>query len=188
MNLLFKFIQIRMNFNVEFKPDFLSTNEANRLYMELIPYVPFQKNKRSSATFGDKGIVYTINYFGQTVHRPTKEWIKPLLKIKERLEEQTKEKYNVCVLQCYPHGGVGINPHRDKEMVLGTMICGVSLGQERTLELSRGSETKSYQLNSGSLYILKPPTNSYWLHSIPKDQSKHIRLSLTFRNYSSATD
>ena len=170
-------------YNVEFFPQFLNNKESSELYRQLLPQVVLYKNKRSTVIFADEGIKYTIEYFGQTSVKETVKWIDPLMKVKNKLETYTKEKYNVCVLQCYPNGNVGINPHRDKEMVKGTTIAGVSLGETRVLELQRGMEKKEYRLNSGSLYLLNPPTNSYWTHSIRKDATKRIRLSLTFRNY-----
>ncbi len=38
-------------------------------------------------------------------------------------------------------------------------------------------------LENGSLCVIQPPTNDFFTHSIKKDESKNVRLSLTFRNY-----
>jgi alkylated DNA repair dioxygenase AlkB len=64
-------------------------------------------------------------------------WTEELNFIKERVEAITKNKYSIYVMQRYPYGNIGINPHRDKEMVPGTTICGVSLGQTRVLTMGR---------------------------------------------------
>ena len=150
-------------------------------------------NKRSNLTYGDPGLVYEINfkkmikgeYKDNIVRRPTISWneLPILIEIKECLEKLTKQVYNICVIQRYPNGKIGINPHRDKEMTHGTLICGISLGQERILQMSRYEKDIDISLPSGSLYILNPPTNDYWSHSILEDKSEGIRYSLTFRNY-----
>jgi len=109
-----------------------------------------------------------------------------LIDIRNHLEQLTGEKYNYCVIQYYPCGKVGIKPHKDKEMILGTTICGLSIGETRFLELSPpkfvNEEKIILPLKSGSLYVLKPPTNSYWIHAILTDDTTKPRISLTFRN------
>ena len=66
----------------------------------------------------------------------------------------------------------------------GTSIVGISLGQERIFRLTRYGKTKEFNLNSGSMYAMHPPTNDYWCHEIVKDTSTKPRISLTFRDYS----
>ena len=99
------------------------------------------------------------------------------------VEEITNEKYNICVIQRYPSGKVGIKKHRDKEMKLGTTISGLSLGATRKLKLEYYDKNIEKDLLSGSLYVLNPPTNSYYTHCIEKDSTTEPRISLTFRNY-----
>jgi hypothetical protein len=138
---------------------------------------------------GELDTSYTINIKGKTITRNCINWNEPkniiLCRIKERLEKLTGVKYNYCVIQKYPHGKVGINPHRDKEMKQGTNIAGISIGEERTLEIAPPywikSEPVSIALTSGSLYVLNPPTNDNWSHSIPKDKTLKPRYSLTYR-------
>lgn len=140
-------------------------------------------SRRQKFLFGDDGIIYTVNYHGKETNYQVLPWLSVLLDIKNILQTITGDIYTVCSIQRYPHGGVGIDPHRDKEMKLGTTILGLSLGAQRNLVLSRGDKILTLPLPSGSVYILYPPTNSYWLHSIPKDSTLTPRISLTFRNY-----
>jgi len=182
----------RDNLNVDFYPSFLNKELADTWFVYLLQYIPVM-NRRNSVLFGDDGIIYTVNYIGETSSRPVLPWttIPGLVELKTFIEAITKERITVCIIQCYPNGNIGINPHRDKEMIPGTKICGVSLGATRTLSFTRsGQEPINISLPSGSLYVMNPPTNDKWLHSIVKQPNKvslnkneNIRFSLTFRSY-----
>ena len=184
--------------NIEFYENFLPSNQAFEIY-DIIEKqfscnsLLYQK-KRSKLVYGDLGLIYEVKFGGyggrplKVAQYPTLSWSQlPLLtEIKNNISELTGENYNFCVIQRYPNGQVGINPHRDKEMVKGTQICGLSLGSARQLTMAPPRYIKEnpiqLTLRSGSLYILKPPTNDYWTHCIEKDESVTPRISLTFRN------
>ena len=172
---------------IDFYENFISEKEAKILLKELAMIISPVGNKRVCKLFGNEDIVYTVTYFGKTSTKTVYPWFESLLKIRDKISAETGEKYTVCAIQMYPNGNVGINPHRDKEMIKGTMICGLSIGSTRTLSMTKGfAKTKEIdiKLNSGSLYILKPPTNDIWAHCIKKDlKSSGVRYSLTFRNY-----
>jgi len=176
-------------FELDFYEKFLPKGEVNDLLKELKTIIPPTGNRRNGKIFGDPGLVYTVNYFGITSNRPTTVWPDSFAKIRDRITKETGQVYTICALQMYPNGSCGINPHRDKEMIPGTMICGLSVGCTRKLVMTKGyPDRDNYKefdldLNSGSLYIFKPPTNDYWAHSIKKDSSTGVRYSLTFRNY-----
>lgn len=183
--------------NIDFYPSFLSIEEADELYNILFSSLFSEKplTRRANFTFGDTKsdgsmISYTVQFKNNTVTRvatpwsiPLKKGQSPLLKIyKDRLEQLTGSRYNYVVVQYYPSGKVGINPHRDKEMRSGTDIAGVSLGATRDLVMIRNFKEQAIYLTHGSLYVLKPPTNDYWQHSIPKDDEiQGARISLTYR-------
>ena len=172
--------------DVDFYPHLLNHELAIGWYSYLEELIPHEA-RRNSVLFGDPGIVYTVNYMDTTSNRPVMPWteLPALQELKSLVEAVTEQKYTVCVIQRYPNGNIGINPHRDKEMVLGTRICGLSLGATRELMFSKhGFEPVTISLNSGSLYVMKPPTNQKWLHSIIKNRSiVEPRFSLTFRDY-----
>ena len=151
----------------------------------------FTSGRRSNCIYGDTGLIYTTEYGGYggkpkvTLNRAALDWqqLPLLIPLRDLVSGLTGEKYNFCIIQRYPSGRVGIDPHRDKEMVPGTTICGFSFGATRTLTLRHRSRPSiSIPLYSGSLYILHPPTNDYWTHSIDKDNTIDPRYSLTFRN------
>jgi alkylated DNA repair dioxygenase AlkB len=185
-----------VDLSVDFYPEFLSEEEADTWLLTLSELIPIKPNQkiRNTLLFGDEGITYTTTYFGTTRNTVPIPWneLPGLEELKQRVESVTKQKYTVCAIQCYANGGVGINPHRDKEMVRGTQIAGLSIGQERTIRFNRPLYYKSTEdayppinipLPSGSLYVMKGLTNQKWLHSIVKDDSLSVRYSLTFRNY-----
>ena len=99
----------------------------------------------------------------------------------------------------YKDGNDSIGFHKDDERDLCGGIVVVSLGAERDIIFKhqdlmgkRGSATKmdfknevkriKITLQNGSLIVMKPPTNNYWYHSIPKRANvKNVRVSLTYR-------
>ena len=174
-----------LSYDISFVEKFLSEDRATQLYNYLEENCEWSKpittNRRSNQTYGDDGLVYNVEVKDKVIRRVAQKWLPPLAEIRDEITKLTGQTYNSCVVQRYPES-VGIVPHMDKEMVAGTMICGVSLGETRKLVMiRRGQKSISIPLPHGSLYILNPPTNDYWMHSISK--SGGVRISLTIRNY-----
>jgi len=169
---------------------FIPESESYELYESIMKKCawsrPLTTSRRSNATYGDEGLVYEIHWYGKTTKRSAICWeaMPELIPIRDRLELITEQKYNFCVIQYYPNGKIGINPHRDKEMKPGTTICGISLGARRTLRMNKYGINIDIGLPSGSLYLFHPPTNDRWSHSIASELLiPEGRISLTFRNY-----
>lgn len=171
--------------NLDFYTQFLPPKLSQDLFTILDTHHEWMPNRRQHLLYGDPGLIYRVTYGGTTAEYPTYPWdqLPVLSSIKALIEQVTGDVYTVCVIQHYPNGKIGINPHRDKEMKPGTTIAGISLGETRTLTMSRHQQTIPLRLNPGSLYIFHPPTNDYWAHSIEKDDTLNARISLTFRNY-----
>jgi alkylated DNA repair dioxygenase AlkB len=178
--------------NLELHTSFLSDEEADELYDDIMEtifaHTKTTPAKRANATYGDEGVSYKVTFRGKTVTRVAIKWTPLLYKYKKRLEKLTGTISNYCVVQLYPTGLAHITPHRDKEMKPGTNIAGVSIGATRVLKMFPPYGNVEHKvplevdLPSGSLYILKPPTNDYWCHSITKDPSiKKGRISITYR-------
>jgi len=184
------YLKCRYNHNdldVDYYPHLL-TDEHAKLWYDYLEYImPQNENKRTSALFGNKGLIYTVRYREITRGTEVCEWdsLPGLPELKSLAEKITGQKYTVCAIQRYPTGKIGINPHRDKEMVFGTRIAGISIGSVRTIKFTRDyHEDINIKLLSGSLYVMNPPTNQKWLHSISKDNTiRTPRYSLTFRDY-----
>ena len=82
----------------------------------------------------------------------------------------SEEFFEYCVVQVYNQHKRGIVPHMDKEQAADTPIFGLSLGEQRTLSMSRsGRTTHQFNVTHGSLYCINPPTNEHWKHSIGKE-------------------
>jgi alkylated DNA repair dioxygenase AlkB len=179
------------NLDFDLCQNFLSQDEADAVFetCDNLRWTEKQMGRRANISYGDKGFVYVVAFKRTSYSRKVIPWEElPILEtLKTRIEELTGNVYNCCAVMRYPSGDFGIAPHRDKEMIAGTTICGLSVGQKRTFVLSPpyylNSEDVKVNLNHGSLYSIKPPTNSYWSHHIPKEPEKTgIRYSLTFRN------
>ena len=165
------------------------TNKPKEFLIYYKHYRGIRTQRRQKLIFANPGISYDITFKGKLVRYPTRLWAElPILEIiKTYVEQLTGQTYTVCVVQRYPNGTIGINPHRDKEMKPGTTILGVSfqsdLTETRNMTFEYKGNKVTVPLTAGSVYVLHPPTNDYWSHSIEKDNTVGVRMSLTFRNY-----
>lgn len=178
--------------HLDFYPHLL-TEEAEELFQFLEKNVPWTSKitpgKRVNQNYGDEGMSYKLRFGEKVIERKVLPWsdLPLLLTLRERISKVTGAEYNYCVIQRYPNGNVGINPHRDREMKPNTDIAGLSLGSTRILTMTPPRYSKDQTplhipLPPGSLYVLKPPTNQHWAHSIEKEQDiRDPRISLTFR-------
>lgn len=110
-----------------------------------------------------------------------------LLDIKNKIEEVTGEKFTTCLANLYRTGKDSMGWHADDEKELGQnpVIASLSLGQERMFHFKHKKNPEhrfKINLNSGSLLLMKGPTQHCWLHQVPKT-SRPIepRINLTFR-------
>ena len=178
----------RNGLDVDLYPQLLTTELANAWYSYIDSIFPKSEgNSRKSLLFGDEGLIYKVTYRDVTNEREVNPWntLPALLELKNLVDKITNQTSTVCIIQRYKNGNIGIGPHRDREMVQGTRIAGLSLGAKRTIQFARPyNESVSIPLPSGSLYVMNNPTNNIWSHSIIKDSKiKDIRYSLTFRDY-----
>jgi len=179
--------------DVEFYPTFLSSEIIDSILAQLLVALP-PGDKRKAILFGSPNVEYTVTYRDYKSTEPgatttqskmVTSWDEfPLIrKLAGIVSTFMNEKITVCIVQCYPSGKVGIGHHRDKEIMPGRPIIGLSLGATRTLEFKRaGCGILRIPLPAGSLYVMKGQTNNRWSHSIVKEgKIKDVRYSLTFR-------
>lgn len=150
-------------------------------------YIVFYGKKvlqpRLLAWYGDERKSYT--YSGQTYHPLA--WNKTLLEIKQAVEDFAAYRFNSCLLNLYRNGNDSMGYHSDDEPELGQnpVIASVSFGGTRLFKLQHKKDKTlkaDVDLNSGSLLIMKGPTQHYWKHAIPKTQKTVAeRINLTFR-------
>jgi hypothetical protein len=169
----------RPGFNFRYQENYLSLAEQLVLVEECrkrFP-TPLPRNKRSS---GVKGGSYTVVFHGTPVTYQLEDWDTfPLLK---QIIQRLGQDQDYGVVQYYPHGGIGIPAHRDKETTPGTPITGISLGWELTLEMTRhGVDPYRQLLASGSRYDI-----DFYAHAIlAESPDVGERWSITARKSSS---
>ncbi len=139
--------------------------------------------KRKVAWYGDKPYEYT--YSNTTKQALT--WTPELLELKTRIEKESGETFNSCLLNLYHSGDEGMGWHSDAEADLkknGT-IASLSFGAKRKFVFKHKESKQKVELflEHGSLLIMKDTTQTFWLHTLPK--SKKVitpRVNLTFRS------
>jgi hypothetical protein len=109
--------------------------------------------------------------------------------VNNNFRDITIPKINSCLINKYPTGEHFISPHRDSELSFGIYptIIGLSVGQNRTIKFDRVDKDKNknftFNLNSGSLFIMAGSSQKYFLHSIDKTDCNNVRYSMTFREF-----
>ena len=96
-------------------------------------------------------------------------------------------KINSCLINKYPDGNHFISPHRDSSTSFGSepTIIILSLGDTRTLMFEHNSnkEKITFDLESGSIFVMSGASQKDYLHSLQKSDSTNVRYSLTFREF-----
>ncbi|KIW65240.1 hypothetical protein PV04_07515 [Phialophora macrospora] len=125
--------------------------------------------------------------------RPMPECLDLLRRI---TEANTDTKYNFCLVNYYASGGDSISFHSDDERFLGEnpAIASFTLGAKRDFLMKHKPpkegepklETRDIKLplGSGDMVLMRGPTQSNWLHSIPKRKGAEAdqgRINITFR-------
>lgn len=154
--------------------------EAIRLYGREV------RQPRLTAWHGDPAATY--RYSGlQLTPQP---WTPALQKLRGHVETATGATFNSVLLNLYRYGQDSMGWHADDEPELGPapVIASLSLGATRRFRLRPrdARETPhaplSLDLPSGSLLVMRGPTQQHWLHAVPKTaRPTGARLNLTFR-------
>ncbi len=163
-------------------------------YLSLLQNVNWSRNQivvygkkhlepRDTAWYGENGLIY--KYSG--IEHKAKPWLPFLIEIRDELNSAFCENFNSVLINRYRDGNDGVSWHSDDEPELGDSptLCSLSFGGSRKFQLrskEKSSEIFSIYLNHGDLLIMKPPTQKYWLHAVPKTATKVAeRINLTFR-------
>ncbi|MBW4360421.1 alpha-ketoglutarate-dependent dioxygenase AlkB family protein [Flavobacterium taihuense] len=175
-------------------PAFLSEEEADLLFQELLKTIPWQQDEitvygkkhlqpRLTALFGNEGKPYSYSNIIMQPHY----WTLPLQKLKSLVENVSNTVFTTVLLNYYRDGSDSNGWHADNERELGTnpIIASLSLGAERIFQLKHNIDTtqkKNIILENGSLLLMKGTTQHFWKHQVPKT-AKPIgpRINLTFR-------
>lgn len=130
---------------------------------------------RKSCAFGAPGMAY--RYAGVT---------RTALPLPSALGALVDGPYNFVLANLYPDGKAAIGAHADDEddIVQGSPIAALSLGQSRTFVLTGkdGKRAAEVTLGHGSLLVMEGDTQQRFKHSVPKQPRLTLpRVSLTFR-------
>lgn len=138
---------------------------------------------RLSAWFSSIGASY--RYSGLE-HQPQMmpEFVRELLL---EVVEKTEIDFNSILVNLYQDGTQSMGWHADDEPELGPIvsIASLSVGAERELRF-RHRHNKDLRLTisleHGSLLMMYPPLQEYWLHELPKRRSiTEPRINFSFR-------
>ena len=116
----------------------------------------------------------------------TRAWTSLLSGIRAQVESYLKFSFNSVLVNLYRNGDDYVGWHSDNEPELGEQpfIASLTFGAERQFEFrhKKSSENGRILLRSGTLLIMHPDFQHYWLHSVPIDKSvTEGRINLTFR-------
>ncbi|MGB0937046.1 MAG: alpha-ketoglutarate-dependent dioxygenase AlkB family protein [Colwellia sp.] len=144
------------------------------------------ETKRKVAWYGQSDLGNPFNYTYSNTTKTSLPWTKPLLAIKDIIEQATNETYNACLLNLYHSGEEGMTWHSDGERDLKERgaIASLSLGVQRKFcfKHKKTKEVVNIELSPGSLLVMKDNTQENWLHRLPPTKKiKDIRINLTFR-------
>jgi alkylated DNA repair dioxygenase AlkB len=187
-----KFEQIE-NGEIAFEKDWLTAIEANTYFKLFQNTLPFHQGNitifgktypipRLEAFFATGNQRYS--YSGKTLisHPFTPE----LLDIKRKIEEISSETFNCVLVNLYRDGQDSNGWHADNEPELGKnpSIASLSLGASRRFDLRHNlsNQKLSFELNHGSLLVMKGEMQHFWKHQIAKTKKvTEPRINLTFR-------
>ena len=179
---------------IEYIRDCFNNNESDALFDSLKKNIEWKQDfikmfgkshpiPRLTAWYGDEKKTYT--YSGITM--TSLPWTKELIAVKSKIEVYSKIKFNSVLLNFYRSGSDSVSWHSDDEKELGEepIIGSVSFGGIRRFRLRNKEDKKqihTYELENGSLLLMKGKTQKYWEHEIPKTKKKVSgRINLTFR-------
>ena len=96
-------------------------------------------------------------------------------------------KINSCLINKYRDGNDSIKPHNDTTASFGEYptIVNLSIGGPREFVIHEKKKDNKFSINlkTNSLLIMAGGSQKFFQHEIPKNDSKLIRYSLTFREH-----
>lgn len=165
------------------------------LFSELLAHTPWREKKvkvwgkihpqpRLVAWYADGN--ETLAYSG--IRLGALPWTPVLAQLKQAVERLSGHAFNSVLLNYYRDQQDSVGFHSDDEPELGRTpaIASLSLGEVRTLVFKHKHDKTikdiKLPLPSGSLLVMKGPTQANWKHGIPKETRPcGPRVNLTFR-------
>jgi len=174
---------------------FYDVAESEGLYLRLLREQNWPDNRyvvagrqftlpRLQTWHADPGIRYSYSYSNNLLE--TRAWTSLLSGIRAQVESYLKFSFHSVLVNLYRNGDDYVGWHSDNEPELGErpFIASLTFGAERQFEFrhKKSSENGRILLRSGTLLIMHPDFQHYWLHSVQIDKSvTEGRINLTFR-------
>ena len=157
-------------------------NKIEWQHDELIMFGKKIVTKRKVGWYAEKPFKYTYS-------KTTKlalPWTEELMELKTKIEKESGETFNSCLLNLYHSGDEGMGWHTDAEPELKKdgAIASLSFGAKRKFAFKHieNKEKVELFLEHGSLLIMKDTTQTFWQHTLPKTKKVTTpRVNLTFR-------
>ena len=142
--------------------------------------------KRKVAWYADAPFEYSYS----NITKQALPWTPDLIALKAKIEHETGESFNSCLLNLYHTGLEGMAWHSDaeKDLKKNGAIASLSFGAERKFMFKHkiSKQTISVMLPHGSLLVMKSTTQTHWLHRLPPTTKTMLpRVNLTFRTIES---
>ncbi|WP_323121201.1 alpha-ketoglutarate-dependent dioxygenase AlkB family protein [Burkholderia alba] len=179
--------------DVDWHPDWLPPDEADRLLARLVDEVAWRQDAirtprgllplpRLTAWQGEPDAVYV--YSG--IRNVPAAWTPAVRQLALAAEAVCGARFNSVLLNRYRSGADGMGWHADNEPELGAepVIASVSLGATRVFDLRHTATgtTHAYRLTHGSLLVMRGRTQDDWRHRVAKEPGvQRERINLTFR-------
>jgi alkylated DNA repair dioxygenase AlkB len=139
---------------------------------------------RLVAWYGEPGASYL---YSGIRHEPL-AWTPLLANLRRRVEAATATSFDSVLCNFYRDKRDSVAMHADDERELGPepVIASLSIGETRTFVMrhktDRSQKTRRLTLESGSLLLMRGPTQRCWQHGVPKEKRPcGPRVNLTFR-------
>jgi alkylated DNA repair dioxygenase AlkB len=197
---------------VDYFPEMLSADKADQLFNFFLEAVPWPA---TPATFTLYGRTCRQHYKSvQFVAEPSAAYSFPgsstpiviaketpighaLMSLMHLASEAADVRFNSVLLNRYESDGY-IGPHRDKVDGLSShTVATLSLGSVRPMifrHIRKIISPQQFTMDPGSLLVVRPPTNEWWTHEVPRADRKRsaptgavgvstrlARISLSFR-------
>lgn len=179
---------------VQYVPGFLSPTTSDQLLARSLIEIVWAQDHiklfgksmpvpRMSAWFSS--ISATYRYSGLE-HQPQvmPDFVRELL---GEVSKRTEIEFNSILVNLYQDGTHSMGWHADDEPELGSevSIASLSVGAERELRFRHrhnNGRRLAISLEHGSLLMMYPPIQEYWLHELPKRRSiTEPRINFSFR-------
>lgn len=180
---------------LDLRRGWIAGRQADEAFGSLLVEVPWEQHHitvagrrspvpRLEAWLGDPDAHYA--YSG--IALAPNPWTPTTARLRDRLIAELGISFNSVLANRYRDGSDSVAWHADDEVELGPdpVIAAVSVGASRSFQLKRRADPvdrRSIVLHHGDLLIMSGPTQTEWLHRVPRTtRAVGERISLTFRS------